>query len=107
MSDPCQYDENDIKTKAYYLKLDNFGKDDDDRYYIAKHLTQRLCNEGCKEIHIDQIKPICRFCHTHNASIETPYLPSDVHVCWFCYFQSSKEKLVELYEKYHNIFQQY
>ena len=92
--DPCHHSDNEIKTRAYYLKLENYGKDDTDRYYIAKRITERLCEEKCIETVIEIEKPICALCDCRYGTIKAPYLP--VTICWSCYWDHSKVELRKL-----------
>lgn len=93
---PCHHTEGEIKTRAYYLKMENYGKTDEDRYYIAEKITERLCNEECLELPFDSDKHICMFCDCRYATIKTPYLP--FHICWSCFWHHSEEQLTKLYE---------
>lgn len=96
-SNPCQYTENEIKTRAYYLKMENYGKNDEDRYFIAQQITARLCDEECKELSFDVEKHTCIFCDCRYGTIKTPYLSN--HICWSCYWHHSQEQLTKMYEE--------
>lgn len=91
--------EENLRVRAYHMFLEGYGKDDKDRYYMASNLCRKMDDEECKELVITPEMHTCMFCDTRYGSIETPYLPKDILVCWWCFLNNSKEELIKQYVK--------
>lgn len=81
-----------VKTRAYFLWLHDYGSDDLNRYYMAQKIDNRLKIE--KGIDIVS-KLICKYCNCRYGNIIIPYLPPFDTICYQCYFDNSKEELIE------------
>lgn len=86
-----------LRVRAYHMFLQGYGKDDNDRYFMALDLCNKMNNEKCQELVITPEMHTCMFCDTRYGSIMTPYLPTNILVCWWCFLNNSKNKLMEQY----------